>query len=481
MTTHSLRRRWLAMACAMAVTLLSGCATFSPDGGFGTVSELTRERTGQPATWQRTRGDADNTSARVAELLRHPLSADSSVEIALLNNPGLQARFADLGVAEAERVRAGRLANPRIGFGRMHGGGTTEIDRSVMFDILGLLTLPATSQLERRRFERVQLQAASDAVAVAQQAREAFFRAVAAEQLARYQAQVQEAADVSSELARRMQQVGNLSQLDRLREQAFAAEAQASLSRSRQGALSAREQLVRTLGLPDASVTLPGRLPDLPAAPHQPRDVEQAALDRRLDVQMARRSTDATARSLGLTKATRFINVLELGYANKSSTGTARENGYEVELELPLFDFGSTRAARAEALYMQSLHQAAEVAVTARSEAREAYAGYRSAYELARHYRDEVIPLRKRISDETLLRYNGMLIGVFELLADAREQIGSVTASIEALRDHWLADTRLQAAMALPPASNTATAPAAPPAELPRQHATHQHTQESQP
>lgn len=195
---------------------------------------------------------------------------------------------------------------------------------------------------------------------------------------------------------------------------------------------------------------------------------------------MARRSIDATARSLGLTKATRFINVLELGYANKSSTGAARENGYEVELELPLFDFGSTRAARAEALYMQSLHQAAEVAVTARSEAREAYAGYRGAYELARHYRDEVIPLRKRISDETLLRYNGMLIGVFELLADAREQIGSVTASIEALRDHWLADTHLQAAMALPLASTTAPAPAAPPAKPPQTH-THQHTPESQP
>ncbi len=480
MITHSLRRRWQAMACAMAVTLLSGCAAFSPDGGFGTVSDLARERTGQAAAWQRNPDAANSSAARVAELLRQPLSPDSSVEIALLNNPGLQARFADLGVAEADRVRAGRLANPRIGFGRMHGGGNTEIDRSVMFDILGLLTLPATSQLEQRRFERMQLQAASDAVAVAQQARQAFFQAVAAEQLARYQAQVQEAADVSSELARRMQQVGNLSQLDRLREQAFAAEAQASLSRSRQRALAAREHLVRTLGLPDASVTLPERLPDLPTAPHQPKDVEQTALDRRLDVQMARRSIDATARSLGLTKATRFINVLELGYANKSSSGAARENGYEVELELPLFDFGSTRAARAEALYMQSLHQAAEVAVTARSEAREAYAGYRGAYELARHYRDEVIPLRKRISDETLLRYNGMLIGVFELLADAREQIGSVTASIEALRDHWLADTHLQAAMALPLASTTAPAPAAPPAKPPQTH-THQPPPESQP
>jgi outer membrane protein TolC len=464
----------------MAITLLSGCAAFAPDGGFGTVSDLTRERTGQPATWQRTPDDADNTPARVAELLRQPLSADSSVEIALLNNAGLQARFAELGVAEAERVRAGRLANPRIGFGRMHGGGHTEIDRSVMFDILGLLTLPASSQLEQRRFERVQLQAAAEAVGVAHQARQAFFQAVAAEQLARYQAQVQEAADVSSELARRMQQAGNLSQLDRLREQAFTADTSAALSRSRQHALAAREHLVRTLGLPHASITLPERLPDLPPAPYQANEVEQTAMDRRLDVLMARRSLDATARSLGLTKATRFVNVLELGYANKSSTGAARENGYELELELPLFDFGSTRAARAEALYMRSLHQAADAAVTARSEAREAYALYHSAYQLARHYQDEVIPLRKRISDETLLRYNGMLIGVFELLADAREQIGSVTASIEALRDHWLADTRLQAAMAMPP-DKAATAPVVPPTEATHPPRSPQHTAESHP
>lgn len=442
-------------ACALAAALLTGCASFSPDGGFNAVSDLTRERTGQAAAWQRHPGDAGQAQARVAELLRQPLSADSSVEIALLGNPGLQARFAELGVAEAERVRAGRLANPRIGFGQLRGGGGTEIDRSVMFDILGLLTLPMASQLEQGRFERTQLQAAAEAVDIARQARQAFFQAVAAEELARYQAQVQEAAEVSSELARRMQQIGNLSQLDRLREQAFAADAGASLARSRQQAVAAREQLVRVLGLgagthPEAVLTLPERLPELPASPHRPKDVEQTAMARRLDVLMARRSTEATARSLGLTRATRFVNVLELGYANKSSTGEARHNGYEVELELPLFDFGSTRAARAEALYMQSLHQAAEVAVNARSEAREAHAGYQSAYELARHYRDEVIPLRKRISNETLLRYNGMLIGVFELLADAREQIGSVTASIEALRDHWLADTRLQAAMALP-------------------------------
>ena len=115
--------------------------------------------------------------------------------------------------------------------------------------------------------------------------------------------------------------------------------------------------------------------------------------------------------------------MLELGYQNKSVTGEPRANGYEIELELPLFDFGSTRVARAEATYMQAVHRTAEVAVNARSEVRESYSAYRTAYDLARHYRDEVVPLRKRISEENLLRYNGMLIGVFELLADSREQV----------------------------------------------------------
>ena len=96
---------------------------------------------------------------------------------------------------------------------------------------------------------------------------------------------------------------------------------------------------------------------------------------------------------------------------------------------------------------LQASARVREVAVRARSEAREAYHGYRSAYDLARHYRDEIVPLRRRVADENLLRYNGMLIGVFDLLADTRAQILSVTGYVEALRDFWVADADLQMAM----------------------------------
>jgi outer membrane protein TolC len=436
-------------AAAAAVLVLAGCASFSPDGGTGRVAELTKERTGQAPSHQRTAGDVDTAQTRVAELLKQPLTADGAVELAFLNNRGLQASFSELGIAESELVRAGRLRNPSFSFGRLReGGGVVEIERAVVFDVLGLLTLPMASQVEQRRFAQVQLQTAHEAVGVAADTRKAYFSAVAAQELVKYYGQVKEAADASNELARRMVQAGNFNKLAQMREQAFYADATAQLARAQHQAVAERERLTRLLGLSGSqSFTLPERLPDLPKQPTEPQDAEQTAMDKRLDVLMAKRSTEHTAKSLGLTKATRFINVLELGYQNKSVTGEPRANGYEIELELPLFDFGSTRAARAEATYMQSVHRTAQVAVDARSEVRESYSAYRTSYDLAKHYRDEIVPLRKRISEENLLRYNGMLIGVFELLADSRDQVSSVTGYVEALRDYWIAETNLQTAL----------------------------------
>ncbi|HET7159975.1 MAG TPA: TolC family protein, partial [Burkholderiales bacterium] len=138
---------------------------------------------------------------------------------------------------------------------------------------------------------------------------------------------------------------------------------------------------------------------------------------------------------------------IEVGYQRVSETGQPRKSGYEVEIRLPLFDWGGARVARAEHTYMQAVNHAADIAIRARSEVREAYGAYRTAFDLARHYRDEIVPLRKRISEENLLRYNGMLIGVFDLLADARSQIASVNSYIEALRDFWLAQSDLQMAL----------------------------------
>lgn len=428
----------------VSTLILTGCAGFSPDGGLERVSSLTRERTGSGV--QR---DSEEGQSRVNALLATDLTSDSAVQIALLNNKRLQAALADLGVAEADLVQAGRLRNPRLSVGRLSGDGVTEIDRAVMFDLAGLLTMPLRRAIEERRFGQAQLQTALQVVRLATDTRRAYFQAVAAEQSLTYMRQAAQASEASAELAQRMAGVGNWSKLDQTREQVFHVEVTAQLARAEHHARASRERLLRLMGLTGerTQLRLPDRLPALPEKPELPADIESVAINRRLDIQAAKMETDHTARTLGLTRATRFVNVLEAGYQNASQTGEPRSDGYEVELSLPLFDWGTARTRRAEAIYMRSLMRTADIAVQARSEVREYYSAYRTSFDVSRRYRDEIVPLRKRVSEEVLLRYNGMLISVFELLADARSQIASVNAAIEAQRDFWIADTELNFVM----------------------------------
>ena len=441
-----LQRSATALAAA---AVLAGCAGVAPDGGFGAVASSTRERIGAEPRIVRDEAAARALQQEVRTMLAAPLDMDGAVRVALLNNPGLQAGYWQVGIAQADLVQASRLRNPGLGFRRVGGGGDIEIERSLSVDLVGILTMLLASTMEARRFEQVKLDVAWAIEQHAAQTRRAWVEAVAASQALDYARQVDAAAQASAELAGRMARVGNMSQLELARQQLFQAETAATLARTGKQAVNAREQLTRLLGLwgQDTQFTLPAHLPELPAAPAALPEVERIALTQRLDVRAARLDAQATASSLGLTRATRFINALELGAVSKSETGLPRERGYELSIELPLFDWGGARTARAEAIYMQAVNRVAQAAVTARSEARAGYLGYRNAYEVAAHYRDTIIPLRKRISREVLLRYNGMLASSLELPADSREQANAVSSYIDALKDFWLAHADLEAAL----------------------------------
>jgi len=437
-------------AALLAGSLLAGCATFSEDGGFGIVRDTVKERTGQMPRWVRTDDDASSVRARTQEILAKPLTADDAVQIALLNNPGLQATYAELGIAEADLVQAGRGPNLRLHWLRTKvGNDVAKVEESFGFDLLGILLIPARQKMESRRFERVQAEVTAEVIRVAAETRKAWILAVAAAESARYLGQVKDAAETGSELARRMAATGNWSKLNQMREQSFYADTAAQLARAKHSAQAERERLARLMGLwgGDLLFQLAERLPDLPASPRDGVEMEARALEQRLDVRAARREAEWVADSLGLVRATRFINALEVGRARTKEGQDPFAYGYVIGIEIPIFDWGTARVARAEATYMQAVHRVAEVAINARSEVRDAYSAYRSNFDLARHYRDEIVPLRKRISEEMLLRYNGMLTGIFELLADSREQVGAVSAYLAVLRDFWIADADLQASL----------------------------------
>lgn len=446
-------RPWAMAAVATATLALTGCASVNFENSLQQVNAQLGPFSPAAVELAQTEEQRTARAQKAAQLLQGPLQQEAAVQLALLNSPALQALLARHWMEAASAAQAGRILNPSLSLERVTMPGEVEIGRQISLGLLDILTLPLRKEVAAQGIARAQMQLSNTVVEQITQVRQAWVKAVAAQQSLQYANQVLEAAQASAELARRMQAVGNFSKLQRARQQSFYAEAATQKAVAEHAATASREALVRALGLSESQarqLQLPARLPDLPASPRTPEMVSQAASAGRLDIRLAQASLDAAAKAQGLQRITSLVDV-ELGirrdtvFDHDAGTQTAR-SGYEVSLKLPLFDFGELRR---DAMNAQTLAAANHLEATLRaagSNLRESYSAYRTALDIAKHYRLEVLPLRQQIADESLLRYNGMLIGVFELLAESRSQIASVMASIAAEQQFWLADAALQAA-----------------------------------
>lgn len=443
-------------ALAASVLILAGCASIDFDQAISSANQTTGSFTGGKLELNRTAQQNDARAKLAADLLAKPLSSDDAVQLALANSPAVQTMLAQSWADMSAANQAARISNPIFTFERVTFKDELELGRLLSFGLLDLLTLPRRFAIAQSQIAQSQVQLSASVVEQVTQTRQTWVRAVAAGQVLQYTNQINTAAEASSELAKRMQQVGNFNKLQRARQQVFYADSIARLAAAQHGALAAREELVRQLGLTDAQANqmkLPDRLPDLPKDARTPELVSSTATDQRLDVKLARGQLDAAGKAQGLSLLTSLVDV-ELGiirsttFDNGASVGKAfAKRGYEVGIRLPIFDWGN---AKRDAMNAQSLAAANRYESTVRSatsQLRESYSAYRTAYDVGRHYRDEVVPLRKTVAEENMLRYNGMLIGVFELLADTRDQIGSVIAAINAYQQFWLADAALSASM----------------------------------
>lgn len=443
-------RAALALGCA---ALLAGCRTFSPDGGMGPVAYIVGAGLGKDVVAIRSPVDEARARDVVEALLQRPLTADAAVQIALLNNRGLQAVYNELGVAEAVLVANSRPPNPTFSISRVSTALELDIERQIVGNILALVTLPSRSRIAGARFTAAQLMAAQQTLELAAQTRRAYYRAVSGSQVAASLAEFRSAAEASAILAKNLGETGALNKLDQARQQAFSAELATQVATASQQAMIQREQLTRLMGLwgSDLNFKLPGVLPALPKRPRTLQTAEQEAMDRRVDLQIARIEAELLARSYGLTRTTRFINVLDASGISKTQKDRGEPKsdggGFGIEFQVPLFDFGRPRVREAEQRYMQAVNLLAAKAVNARSEARQAYRSYRATYEIAAQYQREVLPLRQIIFDQSQLQANAMLVDVFAVLTEARERTAATVNGIEAKRNFWIAYTDLGAAI----------------------------------
>ena len=438
----------------LAVLANGGCAGFSKDGGFDAVAGAARRHLAADIEWPRTSQERAKADAQVAALLEHPLSAEDAVQIALLNNRMLQAAFEELGISEADLVQAGRLPNPRFDLRHAGAAGQYDVEETLSLNVLSVLSMHYARDIERQRFAQTQNAAVLRVAQLAKDTREAYYAAVAARESRDYQIKVRAAAETGAALAQRMVAAGNWNRMDQAREQNLYMDAVLGSTHAELAEQTTREKLISLMGLPGDKAQMPDPqladvLPVLPASLESLPEVDSAVLQNRLDLQLMRMRIDELQRSLKLTRSTRLVNVLDLGATRvqQGSRDAPYERGYTVTLEVPIFDGGSVRVKKSEAVYAQAVDRFTQAAVEARSQIRLAYATYHAAFELAKQQRDEVLPLRRAIAQENLLRYNASQISIFELLLSAREQAAGFDGYIQRVRDFWIAKSQLDAAL----------------------------------
>ncbi|MEA2711164.1 MAG: hypothetical protein QOF78_3765 [Phycisphaerales bacterium] len=465
--------RVIACACAVAASVITGCAA-RPDaqrGGFSSVRQITHDRTGGARIAWRAGGPADAQVTReVDAMLAQPLGPDQAVQIALLAHPKLQAEYEHLGVAQADLVAAGLLRNPV--FSAMarwpSGGGGPNVEIGVAADFLDVLFIGARKRIAAAEFEHEKLNVADAVVAHAAEVRAAFYQVQGARQMLELRRTVLSAEEAAAETAQRMLAAGNISQLDADREQAMLEQSRVELFDAEADARQKLERLAAAMGMPGRieRLQIPDRLPAPPGGDEALDDLVDRALEQRLDLAAAKQETVALEHSVGLTRRTALVNEAEVGVSTERDPegGSGRVTGPNISIPLPIFDFGQARVASARHRVAESRRLEQALAQQARSDVRIAYADMTAARRRFEHFRDHVLPLRQRIVQQSQLHYNAMLLGVFELLEAKQNEIDAGREYVAALTDYWTSRAELERAVG---GRVAATAPSTQPTTIP--------------
>ncbi len=439
-------------ACANTATI----ARFSePRAGFAAVTDRsTNAQTGTPG-WHQNAAEIAEAEARSKAMLQgKTISAETAVQVALLNNRGLQAAYAELGFSAADVWEAalGPVPSVRVSVSGLADDVARTLEATLLNSILEAATAKPRTKVAELRFHQARLTAAGETSALAVETRRAWIEAVAAFEAASLIAGTQNTADAASELAVELGRTGAMNAADQAREHAFTAEITAERSDAKLEAQLAKERLARLMGVSLSQVNfyVPDALPSLPGRPRSRADIERLALQNRVDIAAGRLELQASAADYRLTGETRAVSdvAIRAGLEAERDAGKIETTPVvEVEFEIPLYDTGKLASRRGALAYLKAANLLADAATNARAEARAAHLEVTGKHGVARHWRDVVLPLRRTIDEEALKSYNGMITSTFELIEDARDGLEAQLGAAKAKRDYWLAETDVTAAI----------------------------------
>lgn len=435
------------LPAAMLMAALTGCASVPADWGRSEVAQMTTDH-------GRALPQVADVRVFTANALRDPLTADTAIQLALINNPSVRRETARLGFAAADVYEAGRLANPVFSLTRLSGdssAGTNgpQLTLGIAFNFVNLLFLPANTRFAQAQFEAAKLSVGAAALDLAADVEVAWYEATGADQLAQMREAAARAGRASADLAQRYFDAGNIGARELAMEHAAASTAALAAISARAAAVGTRSRLNRLMGLnaDQNAWTLDARLAEPLPQDDDAAELQRLSLDARLDVASLRRRSLAIADRYGFTRRTRVVSGIEIGAERERDFDGAIDAGPTLSLELPLFNWGGGRVASIQAALDQAEAELDERVLDISNEVQLGSAKVAAARSLADEYRRVLIPQREAVVARAQEQQNYMLIGIFEVILAKQQEYEAYAGYIEAVRDYWIARTELTRAV----------------------------------
>ena len=380
-------------------------------------------------------------------LLNSEVGEKEAVKLMLSKSPNFQSllfKYRGSGSAAAQK---GRISNPVFSFERMVKGSEIEYGRFLSFGLLDLLSLPTKQKSSKFAVDLNDINFASEIYGAINDVRMSWFEAVSSEQQLTLYDNAFIALSANAELSKRMKKTGNMTTSDRVRQQLIYSEATVALAKAKIRKISSRENLIRKIGLTKNeanNLIIPKKLPELPKTPIPIEKIANKISDR-FDVKTARIEYELLLEQLGVEKINSYTDI-EFGYRNdriKDDGVISNKKGYELEIKIPIFDWGNLQrdTIQAELIAKQKIYE--NIVLAAASELREAYQNYRTAFDIAKHYYDQIIPMHEILLEEATYNYNGMIIGIFELMQSGLEKSTAEIKATDALQNLFIAELNL--------------------------------------
>lgn len=439
--------------CILLVGIfISGCSKIPP-ANDEVVSCIVAERIDSQVEWRKGYFQDERVQSFIQNLLKSELTADSAIQIALLNNPRIQATFEELGIAQADLVEAGLLSNPvfEVEIRYPHTKGLkTNIEYLLTTSLLDLFLIPLRTKLATTEFEQAKLKVSNEILNLAFDVRETYYELVAERQKIEYIQSIVELTSIVSEISTKQIAIGNINFLEFQMTQSRLLEAELELSQSQTELIQLNEKLNRLLGLEsDDCLILPKDLPkDLDYTGFDLCSLESIAIEERLDLQVARLELTRLSQMLGLKDWWTYTN-LRGGLAGERDPDGSNVNliGPGFSGELPIFNYGQAARMRLFSELRRAQNHLAELEIRVRSEVREAHKLLINFLRIINDYKDHLLPLQEKISASSEELYNVMGLGVDQLLENKRLELVAIKNYTDSLKKYLVSRVELDRAL----------------------------------